>query len=128
MKAALVLVATFITGCLFGAAITLHLHHLPGHARVSSVPRGEIHAAALDDLRRAVDLDEVQLRSVHEILVRRQDEVEILWRRVRPEVQETLGDVHREIAEQLSPEQRQRFHEWLLRFHDVEAAAAVRSH
>ena len=37
------------------------------------------------------------------------------WEELRPEVQNAMRQVHTDIGELLHPEQRGRFHEWLIR-------------
>ena len=72
------------------------------------------HEAALRDLRQSVGLDDEQMQRVHEIFARNQGVVRAAWRAVQPEIEIAMEKVHREVADLLEPEQRRRYHDWLM--------------
>ncbi len=77
------------------------------------------HQLLMSELDRAIDLDEQQLEQLNKVLGRHQDFVQKAWEQLRPEVEIAMEKVHREIAELLRTDQRERYHEWLLeRHHD----------
>ena len=72
------------------------------------------HEAVLQDLQQSVGLDDAQIEQVHAVFVRHQSIVEVTWEAVRPQIEIALEKAHREVAELLGPEQRARYHEWLV--------------
>ena len=74
----------------------------------------EEHRAAMAELRELLELDDEQVEQIRAIVARRQRIVQGAWEQLRPELQEEMQRVHIDIAELLRPEQRVRFHEWLI--------------
>lgn len=72
------------------------------------------HEAALQDLREAVGLDDAQVAQVHAVFARHQGAVQDAWQAVQPQIEIAMETVHREIADLLRPEQRGRYHDWLV--------------
>ncbi len=108
-RAGLVLLFVFAAGVLAGMFFERH-HALSLHASMSPA---DLHAAAMVDMREALDLDDRQVEQIHAIMSERQQLVEHLWEQLRPEVQSAMREVHAEIADLLRPDQRERFHSWL---------------
>lgn len=75
----------------------------------------EAHEAVMAELREELELDDEQVEQIHAITVKHQEVVQETWEELRPEVQSAMRQVHVEIAELLRPDQRVRFHEWLMR-------------
>ncbi len=111
LRAAAALLFVFAAGVFAG--IFLDRHHLMAPA-TDATPAQE-HARALADLRESLELDEHQMDRIHAILADNQQIVQQMWEQLRPEVQTAMRHVHEEIAEQLRPEQIDRFHDWLNR-------------
>lgn len=114
-KAGGVLLAVFAVGVMAGVA--WERHHGRGWSAGfgSGVHEAALHAhrAALAELDDAVDLDEEQIDQIHRLMARRQEVVNEVWLRLRPEVESAMSEVHSEIAALLRPEQRERYHRWL---------------
>ena len=72
------------------------------------------HEAALEDLRESVGLDDAQIEQVHAVFARHQSIVQDAWQAVQPQIEIAMEKVHREIAELLRPDQRVRYHDWLV--------------
>ena len=111
LLAAAVLLSVFVAGAVTGIFIDRH-HLLPVPARGASMDE---HVAAMNELRDELGLSEEQVAQIHEILAKHQQAVHATWEQLRPEMQSEMRKVHEEIAELLAPEQRKRFHEWMLR-------------
>ncbi len=108
-RAGLVLLFVFAVGVLAGMFFERH-HLLSLHASMSPA---DLHAAAMAEMREALDLDDRQAEQIHAIMSERQQLVEHLWGQLRPEVQSAMRQVHAEIADLLRPDQLERFHSWL---------------
>lgn len=111
VRAAAVLLCVLGAGILLG--VFVERHHFSARPAHSSAAAE--HAAALADLAAYVDLDQEQMAKVHAIMSERREVVQKLWEQLRPEVQTAVRDVHEEIAEVLRPDQRRRYHDWLMR-------------
>lgn len=111
-RAALVLLFVFAAGVLAG--IALDRHHLHPTTAPSLATMAE-HEAAMAELREVLELDDEQAEQIHALFVDRQEIVQQMWEQLRPEVQAAMREVHLEITALLRPEQRQAFHDWLLR-------------
>ena len=70
---------------------------------------------AIAELQELLELDEHQVAQIHAILGERQQVVQRMWEQLRPVVQAAMREVHTDIGELLDPDQRERFHEWLIR-------------
>ena len=111
IRAGAVVAFVFAAGVLCGMLIERHrTGSIPARASVA-----DEHAAAMAELEREVGLDDEQIERVEAILARHREIVRESWEQFRPEVQTAMRQVHVEIAEMLRPEQRARFHEWLMR-------------
>ncbi|HSF15773.1 MAG TPA: hypothetical protein VLK65_09475 [Vicinamibacteria bacterium] len=110
-RAAIVLLFVFALGAFTGIVYERH-RSSPSAAAMSAK---EAHEAAMADLRESLQLDDDQVAQIHAIFVKHHDVVQRSWERLRPEVQSAMQQVHLEIAEMLRPDQRERFHEWLMR-------------
>ena len=114
IRASIVLLTVFALGMVAGYAAHDHLQR-PLHRDLTGAPSGpELHEAAMREMRELLDLDDEQLEQIHALLAERQETVQRIWEQLRPEVQRAMTEVHEEIASLLRPDQRQRFHEWLL--------------
>lgn len=108
--AGVVLVSTFSLGAVTGIFIDRHVAISVSHDELSP---NEIHEAATAQMQEVLQLDDEQLAKVHAILADRQELVQRAWEEMRPQVQEAMREVHIEIADLLTPEQRERYHAWL---------------
>ena len=120
VRAAGALLCVFGFGLVSGLAIE---RHLGSESPVVAIGSAEEHARRMDELRSALDLDDAQMQRIHELMMEHQDSIQVLWEQLRPEVQAAMQDVHVEISELLRPEQRQLFHEWLMRHQEADAPA-----
>ena len=111
VRAAFVLAIVFALGFLAGMAFERH-HFRPYRVSMSAA---EEQQAAMAELRELLELDEEQVAQIHAVLADRQHIVQQAWEQLRPELQSEMRQVHVDIAELLRPEQRRRFHEWLIR-------------
>jgi len=114
--AAVVIVAVFVAGVFTG--LTLERWHGGGHSGSTDTATGD-HVAALEQMRDALELSDEQMEGIHAILAEHQDVVHRMWEQFRPSVQSTMREVHEEIQELLTPQQRARFHEWLTEHFDA---------
>lgn len=114
VRAAIVLVFVFALGAFIGVVYERH-RSSPSSPSLAAMSAREAHEAAMADLRESLKLDDQQVAQIHAIFVKHQDVVQRSWERLRPEVQSAMQQVHLEIAEMLRPDQRERFHEWLMR-------------
>jgi hypothetical protein len=113
MVAGVVLVFVFALGAFVGVFVERHHYH--SVSRAQELSAAEVHEAAMAELQEVLGLDEGQIEQIHAVLARHQQLVQRAWEQVRPQVQSAMREVHAEIAELLSPEQRERYHEWLSR-------------
>ena len=111
VRAGAVLLFIFALGVLAGVAYERHHAARP----LATMSAADEHEAAMAELQELLELDEEQLAQIHKILAERQQMVQHKWEQLRPEVQDAMRQVHIDIAELLHPNQRERFHEWLMR-------------
>jgi Spy/CpxP family protein refolding chaperone len=114
VRAGLALLFTFVAGALAGVFFERHR----ADQALSALSAGEMHEAAMAELREAVDLDDRQIEQIQAVMAERQEVVQRVWEQLRPEVVNAMQEVHADIAELLRPDQRQRFNEWLIRRHE----------
>jgi Spy/CpxP family protein refolding chaperone len=105
LRAGLALASVFTLGVLAGVALERYRS-----GRGSEVE----HEAVMTELVEELELDPVQVERIHAVFAKHREVVQQSWEELRPEVQSAMRDVHFEIAELLTPEQRRRFHEWLM--------------
>jgi len=110
VRAGGVLLFIFALGVLAGVAYERHFVARP----LLTMSAADEHEAAITELRELLDLDEEQVAQIHRILAERQQLVQRKWEELRPEVQNAMRQVHTDIGELLHPDQRGRFHEWLI--------------
>lgn len=109
--AAVVVVLTFIAGFVVGAVVDRYvMHHGGGRA-----PRTMAAHAMMSRLDRELDLTPAQRKQVEEIIRRHHERVEEIWTGVRPRVRTELDQANAEIAQILTPEQRQKFEKLKMR-------------
>ena len=106
-----VLLFIFALGVLAGVAYERHFVARP----LTTMSAADEHEAAMAELQELLELDEDQVAQIHRILAERQHMVQLKWEQLRPEVQDAMRQVHADIGELLHPDQRKRFHEWLIR-------------
>ncbi len=111
VRAGAVLLFIFALGALAGVAYERHLAARPR----ATMSAADEHEAAIAELQELLELDEDQVAQIHRILAERQQMVQLKWEQLRPEVQDAMRQVHIDIAELLHPDQRGRFHDWLIR-------------
>lgn len=99
--AVLVLTLTFTAGFIGGAAA----HHLFIGHRETLPPL----PAVLHRLDRRLDLTDAQRQQVEEILTRRRTRINAMWGGMRPRVRAEVEAMNAEIANILTPEQREKF-------------------
>jgi hypothetical protein len=104
------LVCVFALGVLTGVAFERHSGERRAVVAVGAIAD---HEARMAELQEFLGLDEEQVRQIDDLMARRQATVQLMWERLRPEVQTAMQDVHAEITELLRPEQRALFHDWL---------------
>lgn len=120
VRAGAVLLSTFALGVLTGVAIERHREV----SRPSeSADSGTLHARTMADLREAVGLDDAQVAEIEALMEKHREVVHLAWQSLRPEVQRAMQSLHVEIAQTIRPDQRERFHEWLLRRREADAAS-----
>lgn len=125
LRAAVALLAVFALGGVTGYALHDHLDAVP-RPHLGATPSGpELHEAAMHELRQELGLDDAQIEQIHELMADRQETVQRIWEQLRPQVQQAMTEVHDEIAALLRPEQRERFHEWLLRQRQLHESASL---
>ena len=112
--AALVLLSVFTLGAVAGIFVHGHLGAPLHGLRPAETSTTQLHEEAMEELRATLQLSDEQVTAIESIMAHRQEIVQTMWERLRPEVQEAMQEVHEEIAALLTTEQRQRFHEWLL--------------
>lgn len=113
VRAAVVLLFVFAAGAVAG--VFLDRHHLAPPAVPTDVSdKLAEHEAAMAELREALDLDDAQVEQIEAVFASHREIVRQMWDQLRPEVQEAMRQVHLEINEILRPEQRERFHAWLM--------------
>jgi len=113
VRAGAVLLFIFALGLLAGIAYERHHAARP----LATMSAADEHEAAMAELQELLDLDEDQVAQIHKILAERQQTVQHMWEQLRPEVQNAMRQVHIDIADLLRPNQRERFHDWLMRRH-----------
>lgn len=113
VRAGVVLLFVFALGVLVG--IAFERHHWTAPAARKSV--AEEREASMRELREVLELDDNQVEQIHTILTERQEMVQRTWEQFRPEVQAAMRQMHTDIADLLRPNQRKRFHEWLMERH-----------
>ncbi|NKB87263.1 MAG: hypothetical protein GKS06_03460 [Acidobacteria bacterium] len=118
VRAAGALLCVFVLGVVTGLAIERHLVARPTVTLIAGA--GE-HDRRMGELRDALDLDEAQVDEINALVATHQTAVQVLWEQLRPEVQAAMQDVHLEISELLRPEQRERFHDWLMSHQEAAA-------
>ena len=111
IRAGAVLLFIFALGILAGVAYERHQAVRP----LATMSAADEHEAAMAELQELLELDEDQVAQIHKILAERQQMVQRKWEQLRPEVQNAMRQVHIDIAELLHPDQRERFHDWLMR-------------
>ena len=121
--AGVVLLFVFALGALAGVSIERHHYHSVSQS--PGLSAAEVHEAAMAEMQEVLGLDEEQLEQIHGVLAAHQQLVQRAWEQIRPEVSETMREVHAEIAELLRPEQRERYHEWLSRQRDESQGESV---
>lgn len=125
LRAGAVLASVFTLGVLTGVALERH-HHVSRpslHDDASS-----LHEETMAELKEVVGLDDAQVAEIETIMDKHRDMVQLAWQSLRPEVQRAMQALHVEIAETLRPEQRARFHEWLIRRREADADAEGSHH
>ena len=110
LTAAVVLLLVFALGALTGTIIERHRSTRPPKLMSAE----EEHKAAMAELRDILDLDDEQVAQIYDILHKHRGVVERTWEELRPEVQQAMQQVHIEIGEMLRPDQRKKFHQWLM--------------
>ncbi len=111
VRAGAVLLFVFAAGVLTG----IIFEHKHSFHRSPPMSAEEEHEAAMAELREVLELDDHQVAQIHAILAERRQHVQLMWEQLRPEVQNAMRHVHKEIAELLRPDQRKRFHDWLIK-------------
>ncbi len=120
VRAALVLVSIFAVGVVAGVFLE-RLHSISDSVAGSpTVPDlglsgAAVHAAAMSSLEDSLHLDPEQLDHIHQVFEKHQSVVQQSWESMRPSLSIAMEKVHREVADLLSAEQRQAFHDWLTR-------------
>jgi Spy/CpxP family protein refolding chaperone len=114
MLAAVVLLLAFALGVLTGTIVERHRSTRP--TKMMSA-EGE-HRAAMAELTELLDLDDEQVAQIYDILHRHRGIVQRTWEELRPAVQSAMQQVHIEIGEMLRPDQRKKFHQWLMERRD----------
>jgi len=109
--AGVVLLFVFVLGALAGVFVERHHYH--SVSRSEGLSAEEVHAVAMAEMQKALELDAEQIEQIHAVLARHQQHVQRVWEQVRPQVQSAMHEVHAEIAELLRPEQRELYHLWL---------------
>lgn len=102
-------VSLLVLGAVLGIAADRHLQR--GHDPVTVVAMS--HDGAIEYFRERFDLDEDQVRRIHEVFLRHQTSVDSLWRVVRPHMTTAIDSVHAELEAILRPAQRDAFMAWL---------------
>ena len=110
-RAGAVLLFIFALGVLAGIAYERHHAARP----LVTMSAADEHEAAMAELQELLDLDEDQVVQIHAILAERQQMVQNMWEQLRPEVQNAMRQVHIDIADLLRANQREHFHDWLMR-------------
>ena len=109
IRATAVLASVFALGVIAGMAIETHwAPHSPYGVSATAE-----HEAAMAELRELLELDDQQVAEIEGVIAQHQRTVELHWEQLRPEVQSAMRNVHQEISELLTDEQRRRFHRWL---------------
>lgn len=111
LRAGLVLLFVFSAGVLSG----ILFEHWRADQPSLGVSPLEAHQAAMAELKETLQLDDEQTAQIHSILAENHQAVQRLWQQFRPQVHEAMQRVHLEIAELLNSDQRQRYHEWLMK-------------
>lgn len=120
VRAGIVLAVFFALGVLAGVALEKHRSVVSAETR--ALPSA--HETAMADLRDTLDLDDDQAAQIEAIMAKNREAVQRAWEQLRPEVQAAMGQVHSEIAEVLRPDQRERFHDWLMRRREEHGATS----
>lgn len=108
LRATGVLLFVFAAGMLGGIALERH------RATPSKAEMVDRHEATMASLREALSLDDQQVAQIEGLMAVHQRNVQRQWEALRPEVRTAMRQVNHEIAELLRPDQRARFHAWLL--------------
>ena len=120
-RAGVALLFVFASGVFAGIFFDRH-HWVHTPAGVSAA---DVHEAAMSQLREVLGLDDRQVEQINAIMAEHQQVVQHAWETLRPEVQSAMRGVHAEIAEVLRPEQRELFHDWLIRYGEQNEAQVM---
>lgn len=111
LRAGLVLLFVFSAGVLSGILI----QHWQADQPLPALSPLEAHQAAMTELQEVLQLDDEQMAQIHSILAENRQTVQHMWEEFRPQVHDAIQRVHLEIAELLNPDQRKRYHDWLMK-------------
>lgn len=107
----LLAVVIFVSGVVVGGGLAVALIHNRVLAALHHPEQAP--ERITQRLRRTLSLSDEQTAQVQAILHKRQQTLQEIRRRVQPEVETQIDEVEREVADVLTPEQRERWHRLL---------------
>lgn len=110
LTAILLVVSGAALGLATEHAIILHRHGLQHQHRQTVLPSHAVILSALDDV---LKLTPAQHDSIDKVLRRHQKEIDDAWLAIHRQMATNMKDVHNEIAHVLTPDQINKFHDWL---------------